>query len=148
MRCEAAEPARELTFRGPAEPACLEQVHRLMHQMWEQEPGVPPGDRFMFATALAELLANIIEHGRQTNGQPPELVLKLSIQGDRIQACVLDNGIAAPVDIDVAELPDDWAESGRGLALARSAVHDFEYEREGMLNTWRLSRRRSDAGPD
>ncbi|MDX6296634.1 MAG: serine/threonine-protein kinase RsbW [Nocardioidaceae bacterium] len=148
MRCEAAEPTGELTFRGPAEPGCLEQVHSLMHQMWAREPGVPPDDRFMFATALAELLANIIEHGRQENGEPPDLVLNLSVQGDRIQACVLDNGIAAPVDVDVAELPDDSAESGRGLALVRAAVHDFEYERQGVLNTWRLRRRCCDAEAD
>ena len=144
MRYEVGDPARELIFTGPAGPQSLEQVHQLMQQLWDQEPGVPATDRYLFATALVELLTNVIQHGAKEDGDIPDLVLRLSVDADRIRAVLLDDGLPAEVDVN-AVLPGGTAESGRGLAVARTALDEMAYERDGTLNRWNLARRRSDS---
>jgi serine/threonine-protein kinase RsbW len=147
MRYEVGDPASELTFTGPAGPESLEHVHQLIQQLWDQEPGVPTTDRYLFATALVELLTNIIQHGGREDGDLADLVLRLSVDADRIQAVLLDDGVAAQVDVN-AVLPDGRAESGRGLPVARTALDELDYERDGMLNRWDLGLRRSDSSAD
>ena len=44
-----------------------------------------------------------------------------------------------PIDLSSVAMPDELAESGRGLALAMAAVDDLSYEREGGRNLWRLT---------
>ena len=42
------------------------------------------------------------------------------------------------------ELPDEMAESGRGLWLAKATLDDLQYARAGDRNTWKLVRNRTD----
>jgi serine/threonine-protein kinase RsbW len=147
MPYEAGDRAGELTFSGPAGPACLEQVHQLIRDLWDQEPEVAETDRYSFATALVELVSNVIQHGRTENGAAPDLVLRMNVDRERIQALLLDNGLAFDVEVN-AGLPDDGAGSGRGLALARAASDQLEYTRTEQLNGWFLSRRRRSPAPD
>lgn len=55
-----------------------------------------------------------------------------------------DTGDSAPDPSGPDELPDDLAESGRGLWLAHATLDELDYLRSGDRNTWRLVRRRSD----
>lgn len=45
-------------------------------------------------------------------------------------------------DGDLTEvMPDSFAESGRGPALARTALDEFDYAREDGCNVWTMCRR-------
>ncbi len=128
----------EVSFRGPVEPASLDRTHDLLAQLWQEQPDVAEMDQIMFTTAVLEVANNIVSHG---DGGTVSLVL----QGDdrQLEAFFCDDGAAADVDLDTAALPDDLAESGRGLALVRMAVDEFRYSHRDGINRWQLIRRRS-----
>ena len=127
----------ELSFQGPAEPACLDRTHELLDLLWQQQPDVAEMDQIMFSTAVLEVANNIVSHGAAGT-------LSLMLQSDarQLEAHFCDNGAAVEVDLDSAVLPDDLAESGRGLALVRMAVDEFRYSRSDGLSHWHLVRRR------
>ncbi|MCW2582911.1 MAG: hypothetical protein JWQ53_1701 [Klenkia sp.] len=141
----------EHVLRVNARPESLEQVHELLAALWADD-AMPTLDRMHFDTAVAEVAANIVEHA--TRGQDVTLVLRVSGWPDRVEARFEDDGAEAHVDLAAAAMPgsgdpDDLdavlalAEDGRGLALARAAVDELVYEREGSTNRWFLVRRRS-----
>ena len=133
----ASEPvARRLAIC--ARPQCLERVHELLTALWLDTPHVAAADRIAFETAVAEVAANIVEHAGA--GAQVELDLVVAAHDDRMEACFRDTGRAADVDVASAEMPDDLAETGRGLPLARAAA-DVSYERAGAVNRWRVTRR-------
>jgi serine/threonine-protein kinase RsbW len=129
----------ELTFTGPARPECLDAIHDLLHRLWNATTGVGDTDRAMFATAVLEIANNIVTH----NGPDSTVVLSLTVTAESgvLRAELRDDGSPAVVDTEMVTLPDDFAESGRGLALARMALDDFRYERTQEQNRWQLARR-------
>ena len=60
-----------------------------------------------------------------------------------LEAVICDSGDLVAVDITDGVLPDDLAEQGRGLPMARAAVDELTYERVGERNRWRISRDRT-----
>ena len=125
------------------EPACLDQVHGLLAELWAREPGVPGDERDRFTLALAEVVGNVVEHGRTEAGAVPEVVVHVAATPEEVIGEVVDDGVEVP-DPDRAELPDDpLAEGGRGLALAHMAVDEVAYERGEGRNRWRLVLRRA-----
>lgn len=130
----------ELSFTGPAQPACLEHVHDLLARLWDEQPAVASEDRVLFTTAVVEVANNIVEHGRRT--EPVELSLRLRLNDERMEAHFRDDGGEVHLDIGRARLPEDFAESGRGLSLVRAAVDEFGYQRTAGVNRWDLVRRR------
>lgn len=133
-------PLRAYELEEDAEPVCLERIHELLGRLWVGEPAVEAEDRIMFATAVAEVAGNIIQHAAANHGV--RLRLSLCVYPDRVEARFSDSGPAAEVDLAAASLPADFAESGRGLALATAAAQ-LSYTREGAVNRWRVVRRRS-----
>ena len=133
-----ASSGAELSFRSPVEPACLDRTHDLLARLWQEQPDVAEMDQIMFSTAVLEVANNIVSHG---GGGTVFLVL----QGDarQLEADFCDDGAAVDVDLDTAVLPDDLAESGRGLALVRMAVDEFSYSHNDGFSHWHLVRRRS-----
>jgi serine/threonine-protein kinase RsbW len=129
----------ELTFTGPAGPECLDAIHDLLDRLWYARTSVEDADRAMFATAVLEIVNNIVTH----NGADSNVLLSLSMSADSevLRAELRDDGCPAAVDTEAAALPDDHAESGRGLAMARMALDDFRYERTQEQNRWLLARR-------
>jgi anti-sigma regulatory factor (Ser/Thr protein kinase) len=125
-----------------AKPECLDRVHDLLDDLWSDAPGVEPGDRIGFETAVVEVLANIVEHAGDGTTRV-DLNLELQAYRDRFEALFSDTGREARVDLAAACLPRDLDEEGRGLALARAAADEVAYEREGSLNRWRVVRRRT-----
>ena len=128
----------ELSFHGPVELACLDRTHDLLAQLWQEQPDVAEMDQIMFSTAVLEVANNVVSHG---GGGTVSIVL----QGDgrQLEASFCDDGAAVEVDLDIAVMPDDLAESGRGLALVRMAVDEFSYSRSDGFSRWHLVRRRS-----
>ena len=87
---------------------------------------------------MLEVANNIVSHGGAGT-------VSLVLNGDarQLEARFCDNGAAVEVDLDTAVMPDDLAESGRGLALVRMAVDEFSYRHSDGFSRWRLVRRRS-----
>ena len=119
-------------LQATAGPGFLEPVHDLLARLWADEPGVDERDRIRFEIAVAEVAANIAEHGAGA----ARVSLRLSSSPDRIQAVFEDDG--APVEARPEQPPAGDAERGRGLLLARAAVDRFSYERDGATNRWVL----------
>lgn len=134
-----ADEPRGYELEGAAEPACLERIHHLLDQLWAAEPAVSPADRIMFATALAEVAGNVVQHAAAK--ESVQFRLRLCVYPDRVEAQLTDSGPAVDVDLAGASLPDPFAESGRGLALARAAA-EISYVRDGSVNRWGIIRRR------
>jgi serine/threonine-protein kinase RsbW len=124
-----------------AEPAALERVHELLEQLWEDADDVGADDRIRFETAVTEIAGNIVMHA--PDGRPLEFTLQVGARPDRIEARFEDAGRRVDVDLAAAQLPDDLAESGRGLALALAAADEVEYRREGATNCCRVMGKRS-----
>ncbi len=121
-------------LQATAGPELLGPVHDLLGRLWADEPGVDEPDRVRFETAVAEVAANIAEHGAASGAA--RVTLRLSSSPDRIQAVFEDDG--APVETGPGRSPAVDAERGRGLPLARAAVDRFSYERDGTTNRWVL----------
>jgi serine/threonine-protein kinase RsbW len=119
-------------LQATAGPELLEPVHDLLARLWADEPGVDERDRIRFEIAVAEVAANIAEHGAGA----ARVSLRLFSSPDRIQAVFEDDG--APVEARPEQPPAGDAERGRGLLLARAAVDRFSYERDGATNRWVL----------
>ena len=107
-------------------------------QLLRESTGLPPHDRnlMLFETALAEICANVLTHGRPLGSDyAVEYVLRLD-EGTAL-ASFTDHG--PPVHDHLArEMPDPLSESGRGLAMARSLLDQLGYVRERDTNKWRL----------
>lgn len=121
-----------------AAPDVLEAVHQLLDAFWAQVPDVDGGARARFATAVAEMVGNVVDHGRTATGERPRMVLQLVAEEDRLTADLLDDGVEviAPADTGPAD-EDEFAERGRGLPLVRAAMDDVRYERQPDHNRWR-----------
>jgi serine/threonine-protein kinase RsbW len=130
--------ARVLQAR--ADPDCLSRVHELVAALWADAPDVAGVDRITFETAVAEVAANIVQHAAAEG--VVDFDLEVRAFPDRLEALFADNGLAADVDVAARELPDETAESGRGIALAWAALDELTYQRDGAVNRWRLVRRR------
>jgi anti-sigma regulatory factor (Ser/Thr protein kinase) len=92
---------------------------------------------------LDEVLTNACRHGgAERRGEAVELAIELF--GDRIIFEVRDRGPATPRNgRDAAALPDEDAESGRGLFLIHTTMDEVHFEpREGGGTRVRLVKRR------
>src|SRR6476659_5709935 len=123
-----------LELSGPATPEMLDLVHAVLERLWADHDDVSQGDRARFETAVIEILGNIVEHAyRLDPSDDPNdesarrFDVYLVATDEELVAAFGDNG-----------MPDEDAESGRGLALAAAAVDDLFYERVQGRNHWRL----------
>jgi serine/threonine-protein kinase RsbW len=130
-------------LKDAAEPQSLDRIHDLLQRMWDEDPAVDLMDRIRFETAVIEVASNIIEHGTAATAEPIQFRLELENTGERLCAQFQDNARPAGVDLSSAAMPADMSESGRGLALAKVALDQFAYERDGSSNRWTLVCRRS-----
>jgi anti-sigma regulatory factor (Ser/Thr protein kinase) len=130
----------EHSLTAPAEPGSLEQVHALLQALWAEYNDVTPADRVLFETAVIEIAGNIAQHA--PDGVSLQFTLNLWVRPDRVEAEFRDHGRHVDIDLGAIALPDDSAESGRGLAMARAAVDELQYRRDGSTNHWCIVRRR------
>lgn len=116
-------------------------VHEFLARVWQAEPSVSAEDRMALELALVELASNVIEHAGAGRGVACRIDLALTPSG--YDAVVSDDGAPVGVDPGQAALPDDLAESGRGLALVQMVVDELRYDRIGDRNRWTVRRARS-----
>lgn len=131
-----------LELSAPATPEMLDLVHSVLDQLWAAHGDVAPADRARFETAVIEILGNIVEHAYELDSGGPgdrRFDVTLTATATELVAAFGDDGVPMALDLSTVGLPDDLAESGRGLALAMAAVDDLSYTREGGRNLWRLT---------
>lgn len=138
----AADGAAELRVDGAAEPGWLEEVHDAFARLWAAAPDVPDLDRLRFETAVIEIATNVVRHTVPVGDGPVRATILLRARPERLEAELSDDGAPVRVDLDPAPV-DDFAESGRGIALVLRAVDSLSLDRDGDRNTWRLARHRS-----
>jgi len=121
-----------------AVPETLNLLHDLLDRVRADHPDVERTDLMMFETAVIEIANNVVEHGR-----PPGTIrysFTLDVETHRLLGHLRDGGPPLPESDRV--MPDTDSENGRGLALARVALDDLEYERVDDHNEWTMVRRR------
>jgi serine/threonine-protein kinase RsbW len=140
-----AGPPVELELNTTTSPECLDRVHELFQQFWTEIPDIASTDRMAFETAVAEVAANILEHAAR--GQAVALRVLLRADEEQVEAHLEDGGY--PYDADSSEpvTDDDLPEHGRGLLMARAITDTLVYERDGGVNHWFMSRRRTGTQP-
>lgn len=122
---------------GPATADGLLRLHQLVEQVRSDHPDLAEFDLAMLETAAIELAGNVVEHGR-----PPDQLhyrFHLDVTADALHAVLVDGGDALP-SLPHHLLDDPWAESGRGLAMARTMLTDLTYERRADTNVWLMTR--------
>lgn len=133
-----------LELGAPANPAMLDLAHALIEQLWATHPDVAERDRARFETAVIEILGNIVEHAfaadstAETGDPARRFDIVLGATDEELLASFCDNGLPIELDLSDLAMPDELAESGRGLALAAAALDDLAYERVDGRNLWRL----------
>lgn len=131
-----------LELSAPATPEMIELVHAVLEQLWEANDDVAVADRVRFEMAVIEILGNIIEHAYEIDSAAAgsrRFDISVAATETELVASFGDNGLPMSIDLSAVAMPDELAESGRGLALAMAAVDDLSYEREEGRNHWRLT---------
>jgi anti-sigma regulatory factor (Ser/Thr protein kinase) len=140
----------EKTAVVPATAEELAAIHVVLERFWKVVDATlaqPPAHdwRHRFATALAEIAANIVRHAYPAGTARGSMRLRLRLYADRVVASFADRGVAF-VPPDPADSPgsdrSELAEGGYGLALARATLDRLEYRRTPTgTNCWRLMKR-------
>jgi len=136
------EDGGRLELSAPATPEMLDLVHAVLEQLWAGHADVAPSDRVRFETAVIEILGNIVEHAYELDAPAAgdrRFDISLTASSTELVASFGDDGVPMSIDLSAVAMPDELAESGRGLALAMAAVDDLTYAREGGRNLWRLT---------
>jgi serine/threonine-protein kinase RsbW len=94
----------------------------------------------LFESALAEIGANVLTHGRREGPTDAMVDYKLRLEGHLAVATFTDRGPPLHNHLTRA-MPEPSSETGRGLAIARQVLDELGYERDGEINTWRLVKR-------
>jgi serine/threonine-protein kinase RsbW len=137
----------------PATAQQLDAIHAALDRFWARVDTtvMQPLDRewrARFATAVAEIAANIICHAYPGGKEPGPMRLHLYAYPDRVEAYFNDQGVMfmppPPVEDGTESDPLALPERGRGLAVAQACLDELEYRRMGEgTNQWRLMKRLS-----
>lgn len=127
---------------GIAVPDELDRLVGLLESVGRDHPDVAAQDLMLFSTAVLEIAGNVVEHGRPEG--EVRWIFGLTVGDHELVGELSDSGEAyAGMPADCRDMPDVWAESGRGLALASAALDALEFERRDGRNAWRMIRRRA-----
>ncbi len=144
-------PAREvvglenrLALSAPATLEIMDLVHAMLEHVWGSNPDVSDRDRMRFEMSVIEILGNVVEHAYAADhvsdpgmdGRRFDIVI--GVTHEALMAHLSDNGLPTALDLGGVAMPDELAESGRGLALATAALDDLSYERLEGRNHWDL----------
>jgi serine/threonine-protein kinase RsbW len=134
----------------PAAAEELAALHLMLERFWKLVDATvvqPPTQdwRHRFATALAEIAANVVRHAYPPGTARGPMRIRLRLYADRVVASFADQGVrfvppeaTGSPGTDRSELP----EGGYGLALARATLDRLEYRRTPAgTNRWRLMKR-------
>lgn len=121
--------------------SALDVLHGSVQQLRERAAGmIDETSLMLFESALAEIGANTLTHGRREGPADAPVEYRLRLEGRTAMATFTDRG--PPVHNHLTRaMPDPTSEAGRGLAIARQVLDELGYERDGEINKWRLVKR-------
>ena len=123
-------------------PRTLDRIQSFLNELWANYPDLPELLTMDVTVAASEIASNIIEHSAA--GQPVRVRMEVRLMPEQVEIDFTDDGDPVSVDLDQVLLPDDLADRGRGLAIAKSVLDELSYRRDtsGNTNHWTLTRRR------
>lgn len=130
-----------IAFSTP--PADVSIVHDFIDGVWKSDSSLSEDDRMAVELALVELTSNVLKHA--DDGTGVSCRLELSVDDDAINCVLSDTGEPGDIVLSHREMPDDFAESGRGLALVQLMVDDLDYRPGEPRNVWTFRRPRTPA---
>ncbi len=119
-----------------APPEDVDSVHDFLQTIWTENPEIPAKEKIRIETAIIELAANIILYSETTAGVIFNITVSTS--KDNLEASISDNGELFSLELDSHIMPEDYAESGRGIPMVKSLVDKFEFDSSDGRNTWRI----------
>lgn len=122
-------------------PDTLADIQQILDQAWSADE-VADQTRMCIELAVSEIATNIIAYSG--DGKPVRLRMVVDVGPESVAVNFTDDGHPAPIDLTRVTMPDDAAESGRGLALAHRVLDELSYWRDPDGNHWTLKRRRSE----
>jgi len=128
---------RVVHVAGIADAGLPDRVFDALETLWDAAPHVGEEDRSLFALAVSEIAANVVEHAEAR--EPIHVSVALSVDDDALGAVFTDTADPALIDLGRVSMPGEDAESGRGLALALATLDELVHETHDG-NTWRLRR--------
>lgn len=135
-----AETTARGAFAGAATAEAVEAVHAELDRLWARAGHVPETDRAAFTLAVVEAATNVVVHAVPATEAPIRLRVDLVAGPRRLEARIYEIG-AAPARVTLEpRMPQEQAESGRGLALIQALVSQVVFERHGDRNVWTLCR--------
>ncbi len=120
-------------------PDTINEVHKLLLDIWDGAEQVNSGDRYRFELALIELATNVMQHADPGNVVRCTILVETS--PERLSCTVYDSGPPVVLELEGRSMPDALEESGRGIPLIRALVDELDYGREGGVNRWYIMRR-------
>ncbi|MEO8594922.1 MAG: ATP-binding protein [Candidatus Solibacter sp.] len=128
-----------IRFLVPSDPRYLSVLRAAVEEL-ASVYGLPEQECRAMTLAVDEAMANVIRHAyRGDPGHSIEVVCEGS--ADRLNFTLLDQGEAPDLERLQPHPLNDWALSGRGTHLIRSAMDEVSYERVPRGNQLRLSKR-------
>lgn len=124
----------KLTLSSPDQG--LDAIHTLLEKVWTEAPFVDSLDRFSFETALIEMVSNVFQHSQ--SDVTPLCTVEIETYRDRIESTVIHGGPPKEIQLTGRTMPDESAESGRGILLIQALVSELRYTREGDYNRWHM----------
>lgn len=142
----ATAPGR-LVLSAPADDQVMELVHALLEHLFSRADHVDDVTRMKFEMSVIEILGNVVEHAYAHDstlptvdqGEARRVEVRLLATPTDLVATLSDNGLPVSLDLSDVSMPDELAESGRGLALATAALDALDFERIDGRNHWRLA---------
>jgi len=125
-------------------PKTLDDIHARLEDCWADNGHVPESIRNQVAIAVAEIVANIVEHAAQAG--PVLMHMSIEVRDDEVHVSFTDDGSPCPVDPDEANMPDEFADRRRGIPMIRAVLSKLSYHRSPTHNHWRLVSRSFGSG--
>jgi serine/threonine-protein kinase RsbW len=129
------------TVEMTSPPDDVDTVHDLLSTVWQARDDISLLDRIAFETAVVELVGNVMRHAHEGDGVRCQL--DVVVQETTLEATLTDSGEPGNITIRGRALPDEMAESGRGIPLITALVDVVDYSREEGVNRWYVSRGRT-----
>lgn len=111
----------------------LDHICDGLDALWTPRSYVPACIRMQVGIAATEITMNIIEHSSARF-----MSVRAHAGLTQIYLNFTDDGRPAVIDLPSVRMPDEYAESGRGLALALATLDSLAYQHDQLGNHWTL----------
>lgn len=136
-----ADGGSRVTLTGAAELDFVDRVLAALEELFEAAGDLTEEDRTFFSLAVSEIITNIVTHSTCVGDAGVTVTADLTVDDAALSARFKDDAVPITIDLRGASLPEELAESGRGLAIAKMALDQLSHEvNNGHI--WTLVRRR------